>query len=125
MRASLRIGIILLTLIGCVGCDQVTKLIARDHLSPGATISLLSDTLRLQYAENPGAFLSLGQTLPEVVRHTLFVFGAIVFVCAALTWALRSKGLGRLQVVGAALMMAARLETSSIDWPMMAGSSTS
>lgn len=104
MRTTLRIGIILLTLFACVGCDQVTKRIAHHHLSLGATVSLLNDTVRLQYAENPGAFLSLGQGLPDAVRQTLFIFGAIVFVCVALLWALRSGKVGRLQVLGTALM---------------------
>jgi signal peptidase II len=104
MKASLRIGIILLTLCACVGCDQVTKQIAHDHLLPGGTISLLNDTVRLEYTENPGAFLSLGQSLPEVVRHIVFIFGAIGVVCAVLVWALRAKGMSRARVVGAALM---------------------
>lgn len=104
MRTTLRIGIILLTLFACVGCDQVTKRLARDHLSPGAPVSFLNDTLRLQYTENPGAFLSLGQGLPEMVRHVVFIFGGIVFVCVALLWAFRSKGVSRAQVIGAALM---------------------
>ena len=104
MKISFRIAVILLTLLGCVGCDQVTKLIARDHLAPDVRVSLLNDVVRLQYAENSGAFLSLGEGLPEVVRHTVFILGGLVFVVVALVWALRARNMSRARVVGAALM---------------------
>lgn len=44
-------------------------------------LSFAHDTLRLQYAENIGAFLSIGSSLPETVRGPLFTvgIGAILF----------------------------------------------
>ena len=51
--------------LACVGCDQASKAVAKDYLPPGERISLLGDMVRLQYAENNGAFLGLGSTLPE------------------------------------------------------------
>ncbi len=58
----------------CVGCDQMTKSIARDQLADqAAPLSYLSDTFRLQYAENPGAFLGLGGNLPPQARWLLLV----------------------------------------------------
>lgn len=81
-RASkpLRNILIVLTLLTCVGCDQVTKSIARDQLAGRETISLANDTVRLTYAENAGVFLGLGKNLPEVVRIALFtvVVGAVL-----------------------------------------------
>jgi signal peptidase II len=65
---STRVALLVVLMIGCVGCDQVTKAVARSYLGPGQTMSLLADTLRLQHAENPGAFLSLGDSLPEGMR---------------------------------------------------------
>ncbi len=58
-----------------VAVDQYSKAFAvsdlepRRHLPP---ISLLADTLRLQYAENFGAFGSLGAGLSETQRFWLF-----------------------------------------------------
>jgi len=104
MKTTARVGIILLTLMGCVGCDQATKLIARDHLPPGDVISLLGDTLRLEYTENSGAFLSIGHALPPSLRSALFIFGAVLIVSAVLIWALRSRGLNAVGAVGAALV---------------------
>jgi signal peptidase II len=57
-------------------------------LRAGVTESLFADSLRLQLTENPGSFLSLGASLPEQMRFSLFT-GAVAIiliglVCAAL-----------------------------------------
>ena len=71
MKIAKRVTIIFLVLISCVGCDQVTKNIAKHSLPKFKTISFLNDTLRLQYAENQGAFLSLGATIPKNTRYLI------------------------------------------------------
>jgi signal peptidase II len=101
---STRVALLVVLMIGCVGCDQVTKAVARSYLRPGQTMSLLADTLRLQHAENPGAFLSLGDSLPEGMRAALFVAGAALLVAAAMVWAVVSKHLRPSGIVGAALI---------------------
>ncbi len=63
----------MLVLSLCVGCDQVTKQIARHQLDGRPPRSFLADTFRLVYAENPGAFLGLGASLPANARWTLLV----------------------------------------------------
>jgi signal peptidase II len=77
---------------------------AREHLPPGEMISLLGDTLRLEYTENSGAFLSMGHALPSALRSALFICGAVLLVSAVLVWALRSRQLSRVGVIGAALV---------------------
>jgi signal peptidase II len=57
----------------CVGCDQITKRIARERLDGNPPRSFLADTVRLVYAENPGAFLGLGGGLPPRARWLLLV----------------------------------------------------
>jgi signal peptidase II len=88
MRSIPRFIVVMLTLSCCVGCDQVSKSAARTMLHSGVTESLFSDSLRLQLTENPGSFLSLGASLPEHLRFTLFTatVAAILvgLVCAAL-----------------------------------------
>jgi signal peptidase II len=102
MRVA-RLSVIVLIMLGCVGCDQVTKEIARDRLAFGAPISLLHDTVRLQLTENPGAFLSLGGSLPEGMRTLVFTLGGSLLVALAIGWTLRTRDLNRLTAVGAAL----------------------
>ena len=88
MRSIPRFIVVILTLSCCVGCDQVSKSAARTMLHSGVTESLFSDSLRLQLTENPGSFLSLGASLPEHLRFTLFTAAVAVIlvglVCAAL-----------------------------------------
>jgi signal peptidase II len=88
MRSIPRFLVVMVTLCCCVGCDQVSKSAARALLASGVTESLFADSLRLQLVQNPGAFLSLGDSLPEQMRFTLFTAVATVLliglVCAAL-----------------------------------------
>lgn len=63
---------VFLVVFCCVSCDQATKRIASHNLPRQRTISLLNDILRLQYTENPGAFLSLGASAPENLRYVIF-----------------------------------------------------
>src|SRR5262245_7878389 len=73
-----RIGIclaLLLTIGATIGCDRVTKHVAATRLSDGPGRSFLADTVRLEYAENTGAFLSLGADWPRPVRTAVFGAG--------------------------------------------------
>lgn len=103
--------LVLLLLIFCVGCDQLTKDVAHEYLALQPPQSWFYDAVRLQYAENAGAFLSLGGDLSEGFRVFLFqVFPALCLVAlamvlfaqqiplsAAIAWSLvLSGGLGNL-----------------------------
>jgi signal peptidase II len=101
MRAS-RLALLLMIMCGCVGCDQVTKLIVRDRLPFERPISLLHDTVRLHYTRNTGSFLGLGQSLPEGERRLTFTVGGAILVTLAIFWTLRTRSLGSLQAIGAA-----------------------
>ncbi len=75
-----------LTLLSCVGCDQVSKSAARSLLTSGITESFFADALRLQLVENPGSFLSLGASLPESLRFALFT-GAVGLLLLGIVYA--------------------------------------
>ncbi|MGZ3719958.1 MAG: signal peptidase II, partial [Bdellovibrionota bacterium] len=53
-------------------------------------ISLLGDTLRFEYAENSGAFLSLGAQLDQGTRTLLFVLGVMVIIGFCVVWLFKS-----------------------------------
>jgi len=77
--------LILLLLVGCVGCDQLTKDVAQQYLASEPPRSWLHDTVRLEYAENTGAFLSLGSGFSEWLRVILFqVFPALWLIGLAI-----------------------------------------
>ena len=83
-----RLGLIVILLAACVGCDQVSKDIVRNHIALGASQSFMGDTLRLTHAENPGAFLSLGASLPEGTRVAVFQIGVSILVVGLLGFAM-------------------------------------
>jgi signal peptidase II len=59
----------------CIGCDQVTKDVALTHLKGQASQAYCGGTLRLEYAENPGAFLSIGAQLSSTTRLVVLIVG--------------------------------------------------
>lgn len=73
MRSAARHLLWLAIVLGVVGCDRVTKRAAGDVLSGAPARSYLYDTVRLTYAENAGAFLSLGADLADPARVALLV----------------------------------------------------
>jgi signal peptidase II len=103
-----RIGVRLLLLIAIgatIGCDRVTKHIAANPLADAPTRSFLAGTVRLEYAENTGAFLSLGADWPRPVRTAVFgVSNAVLLVVLAVV-AVRRRW-PRTALVGVALFVA-------------------
>jgi signal peptidase II len=88
-----------------IGCDQVSKRVASLHLVDTPGKSYLGDALRLEYAENRGAFLSLGADLPSWARTALFTVGTS-FVLTGCLVSLFIRRWPRLAVVGICLYFA-------------------
>ncbi len=109
VHRTARLLIILLILTACVACDQAVKVVARQALAARPPIYALGGLLRLQYAENSGAFLSLGAGLPDGVRTFLLVLLVIVILIAALVFLWRNPNLRWLQWLGVALLIAGGL----------------
>ncbi|HLW23413.1 MAG TPA: signal peptidase II [Steroidobacteraceae bacterium] len=96
MTRLAKLGSMLLVIVLVVGVDQATKLVVRAHAGPGTRISYLGDTLRLQYAENRGAFLSLGASLTPTARAAVFTAGAGALLTSVLIYGMLSRSVGRL-----------------------------
>jgi signal peptidase II len=97
----LAVFLLLITL----GCDRVTKHLARTRLADAPAQSFFFDTLRLQYAENTGAFLSLGANLPPAVRTWLLTVGVAVLLVIVAILAIVRRWSG-MSLAGATLMWA-------------------
>lgn len=77
-----RIIYLALLLFTCIGCDQATKSAAQQYLSGQEPVSFFSGLLRFEYAENPGAFLSLGANLDPEMRTQIFTtFIGLFLIC--------------------------------------------
>ena len=72
MSRGIKILLLLLLVATTVGCDRVTKHLATTFLAGQPDRSFLGNTVRLEYAENSGGFLSLGVGLSEPLRFTIF-----------------------------------------------------
>jgi signal peptidase II len=97
--------LILLIVVSCVGCDQATKSIVKSFLPHSLMLSYFGDTVRIQYAENNGAFLSLGSSLPQKWRGLIFICGVAVFLILALCYLLLASRINALAVIAFSLVL--------------------
>jgi len=88
-----------------IGCDQVSKHVASTHLMDGPRQSYLGDSLRLEYSENAGAFLSLGAGLPWWARTALFSVGTALLLIGCVVAGL-TRRLNGMALVGLWLLFA-------------------
>ena len=105
MTAFKKAILIALVLCLCVGCDQASKVIARNHLKSSPTIHLLGGMFLLHYTENTGAFLGMGSRLPETVRFWLYVVlvGMVLAMMLGFVWV--SKTIDALGILGGAMIV--------------------
>ena len=104
MRSIPRFVVVMVTLCCCVGCDQVSKSAARAMLASGVTESLFADSVRLQLVENPGSFLSLGASLPEHLRFTLFTAAVAVLLIGLVYASLFARRLRPARIIALGLV---------------------
>ena len=86
-----KIFLLLLILISCLSCDQITKVTAKNYLSSSQPISYLNNTFRFQYAENSGAFLNLGSHLNDRLRFWILTLFVAVFLGGMLIYLLVNR----------------------------------
>lgn len=103
-RVGVRL-VLLIAIVATIGCDRVTKHMASTTLADAPGRSFLADTLRLEYAENTGAFLSLGADWPRPVRTAVFGVGNAVLLVALAVIAVRRRWPG-MALLGVALFVA-------------------
>jgi signal peptidase II len=82
--------VLLCLALATVGCDRVTKHVAASALAGSPGQSYWGDLLWLGYAENTGAFLSLGAGLPGAARTVLFTWGTGAMLLALAAVAIRA-----------------------------------
>lgn len=98
--------LLILTVIGCcVGIDQVVKGIARHKLAGAAPIPVLGGLVILEYAENPGAFMSLGARWSLEARALTWVGLVGLMMVIGLVYLVRSEELALPQTVAVACVI--------------------
>lgn len=109
MRVSNKLFILLVLMLACVGCDQATKRLAQFALKDNRPLSFLSNTFRLEYAENKGAFLSLGATLSDSHRFLLLTLFSSLLLVGMAVYVCLSRKVKTLEATGYGLIIAGGL----------------
>ena len=110
-RLLLRV-LLIASMAATIGCDRLTKRLATDRLAGSPGRSFFADTVRLEYAENAGGFLSLGEQLPPALRRAVFVGGTgtlLAIMLLALMCDAAAIGRRDLALAGVALFVAGGL----------------
>ncbi|MBV9989526.1 MAG: signal peptidase II [Chitinophagaceae bacterium] len=87
MKPQLKIVLFSLSTVAFIGCDRVTKDLAKTHLQFKAPVSYFRNTVRLVYVENTGAAMSFADDLPKNASFWLlsmlplaFLLGLTVYI---------------------------------------------
>ncbi len=86
----------ILWILGLIGIDQATKFLAQAYVRDYPPRIYLGGIFRIEYAENSGAFLSLGAALSQETRFWIFVVAVGAFLAGAMWVLFREKNLDRL-----------------------------
>src|SRR5215510_11989851 len=97
--------VLLLAVVGTIGCDQVTKHVATTALAGLPDRSYFGDTVRIGYVENQGGFLSLGADMAPARRAAIFTVATGVMLLALIVFAVRRRMSGW-PALGVALFVA-------------------
>ncbi|HTE10891.1 MAG TPA: signal peptidase II [Chitinophagaceae bacterium] len=89
MKRNIKIILFCTISIVFIGCDQVTKELAKVHLKDKAVMSFYHDTFRLDYVENTGAFLSFGDDWSPATSFWLMNVLPLVFLMGLFVYAIR------------------------------------
>jgi signal peptidase II len=104
-RAISRMILVVAVLFSTIGCDQTTKYAARSMLEHGGTRKVVGDFFVLIYAENRGAFLSLGSNIPDRLRAVLLWFLPLAAVVGASVYLFVQRKLTIAQTLGLAIFI--------------------
>lgn len=92
-----------------IALDQYTKYLATRYLLGHEELSWWNDFFVLTYSINHGAFLGLGNTLPEHLRDLIFSGLVSLFLLGFIIYAVRDKAMGALQNIACGLIISGGL----------------
>lgn len=88
-----------------IALDQWTKYLATQYLLGREHLSWWNDFFVLTYSINHGAFLGLGNSLPEGIRNLIFSGLVGVFLIGFAIYALRDKSMKKFQNLACGLVL--------------------
>jgi len=110
MKKTKKILIFCIVIIVLIICDKITKDIAKDKLMNKDAVSLIYGTVKFDYVENTGAFLSLGDDLPVWAGISIFIVLPMAFLLFLLGYTIKkSNETGVFKLICLALIIAGGL----------------
>ena len=105
MKRSFKILLFVLSSLTLISWDRATKELAKEHLANKAPVSYFHNTIRLEYVENTGAALNLGDHLPQVWSFWLLSVIPLVFLSGLFFYGIKqSKELSVSKLMAIALI---------------------
>ncbi len=92
--------IIVIVILLNIGCDQITKSIAREYLQGQGKVEVLGDFFILRYAENDGAFLSMGSNFPPALKFILLTLLPSIILILLLLYIIFKKNIPFIMMIG-------------------------
>jgi signal peptidase II len=105
VKKFLRTALIVLIVIANIGCDQLTKAVARQQLKGKPGVSLLGGIVLLRYVENDGAFLGLGSGFAQPWKTGFTILLPIAIVAGMIVFLFRRREMDALLVIGASCIL--------------------
>ncbi len=90
MRKPIKIILFFICCLAFIGCDRLTKDLAKVHLKDKPAFSYLHNSVRLEYVENTGAALNLGDKLSKPVSLWLLSILPLIILLVLLWYALKN-----------------------------------
>lgn len=85
--------------------DQVSKFLARVYIEGNGIINVIGDFFILVYAENSGAFLSLGMNLPQPWKTFVLVLFPAIAIIAGILYLILGKNVSLKQSIAIACII--------------------
>jgi signal peptidase II len=89
MKHKTKIILFCLLSLAFIGCDRVTKNIAKEQLKDKPPVSYFHDKVRLMFVENTGAFLSMGADWPKAKSFWLLTILPMLFLAGLMIVTMR------------------------------------
>ncbi|MDR3607535.1 MAG: signal peptidase II [Oligoflexia bacterium] len=105
MRQLKRFGLVFGVVAVSTLFDQWSKQIAIDEFRGRPPVIYLYNFFRFDYAENPGAFLSLGASLSPEARLWTLSIAVAVFLAALAVYVVRTRSMSRVQTLALSLVL--------------------
>jgi signal peptidase II len=110
MKNWMKVCLFCLTALVFIGCDRITKNLAKEHLMYHEPISYFHNTIRLEYVENTGAALSLGDQLSKPLSFWLLSIIPLVFLLLLFVYVIsKMRELSPLKMLSFSLIIAGGL----------------